>query len=124
MIDVLSVIFVWIAKIVTFLVIITIVIFFCRVFWLAVTHEGRKWYYYDVSKPWKGGYWSPTLPDTPPYNEYSWNPKSCRFEHKETGEPLYRWQKPLTRRENTKPRAKKKLPNGCVSCLMKPPQRF
>lgn len=50
-----------------------------------VTNGGRKWYYYDASKPWKGGYWTPLLPSAPPYNEYEWNPKTCRFEHKETG---------------------------------------
>lgn len=60
-----------------------------------VTNGGRKWYYYDPNKPWKGGYWTPLLPDHPPYNEYKWNPETCRFEHKKTGKPLYSWQEPV-----------------------------
>ena len=60
-----------------------------------VTNGGRKWYYYNPNKPWKGGYWSPLLPDYPPYNEYKWNPDTCRFEHKNTGRPLHPWDKPI-----------------------------
>ena len=63
--------------------------------WLMATNGGRKWYYYDPGRPWKGGYWEPLLPSTPPYNEYKWNPKTARFEHKVTGEPLQPWEKTL-----------------------------
>ncbi len=75
-----------------------------------VTNGGRKWYYYDSGKPWKGGYWTPLLPDTPPNNEYEWNPDTCRFEHRKTGEPLYSWQKPIKRYETTEYLKKKKRP--------------
>lgn len=63
--------------------------------WLIATNGGRKWYYYDPSRPWKGGYWEPLLPSTPPYNEFKWNPKTARFEHKVTGVPLHSWEKTL-----------------------------
>ncbi|MBD5251174.1 MAG: hypothetical protein HDS56_08405 [Barnesiella sp.] len=49
------------------------------------------WYYYYPNKPWEGGYWTPLLPDYPPYHEYKWNPDTCRFEHKQTGQPLHPW---------------------------------
>lgn len=59
------------------------------------TNGGRKWHYYNPSKPWKGGYYAPLLPDYPPYNEFIWNPETCRFEHKKTGQPLHPWQEPV-----------------------------
>lgn len=89
---------------------LTLIVFFCKFLWVMVTNGGRKWYYYDANKPWKGGYWTPLLPSTPPYNEYEWNPETCRFEHKETGEPLYPWQKPVKMHEIKKSYAKKKRP--------------
>lgn len=75
--------------------IIVLALFF-QFIWLAITNGGRKWYPYNPNKPWKGGYYEPLLPSTPPYNEYKWNPRTCRFEHKKTGAPLYPWQKPYT----------------------------
>lgn len=108
--SILWVIFSWILKGIVVLMMLAIVAFFCKFIWLTVTNGGRKWYYYDASKPWKGGYWTPLLPSTPPYNEYEWNPDTCRFEHKETGEPLCSWQKPVKRLEAKKSRAKKKRP--------------
>jgi len=108
--SILWVIFSWIVKIIVLLMIVTIVVFFCRFIWSMATNGGRKWYYYDPSKPWKGGYWTPLLPRTPPYNEYEWNPETCRYEHKETGVSLYSWQKPVTRHEISQPHAKKKRP--------------
>lgn len=80
------------------------VLFIVWFFRTMVTNGGRKWYYYNPNKPWKGGYWSPLLPDYPPYNEYKWNPTTCRFEHKVTGEPLYPWEK-ATRGQEKKPSA-------------------
>lgn len=85
----------WICKGIGYIMLVSWVWFFVRFIWVMVTNGGRKWYYYDPSKPWKGGYWTPLLPDYPPCNEYRWNPKTCRFEHKETGEPLYSWEKPV-----------------------------
>lgn len=93
------------------LMLLTMIAFFSKFVWTMVTNGGRKWYYYDASKPWKGGYWAPLLPSTPPYNEYKWNPDTCRFEHKETGKPLYSWQKPVKRHEVQKPHARKKQPD-------------
>lgn len=103
-------IFSWILKIIGFLMIISLIGFFCCFLRAMATNGGRKWYYYDPNKPWKGGYWTPLLPGTPPNNEYEWNPETCRFEHKETGVPLYSWQKHVTRREVKKPHSNKKLP--------------
>lgn len=103
-------IFSWIAKGIIILMMLTIVIFFCKFLWLMATNGGRRWYYYDPRKPWKGGYWTPLLPRTPPYNEYEWNSEMCRFEHKGTGKPLYSWQKPVSQREVSKPHVKKKRP--------------
>ena len=103
-------IFSWIMKGIVILMMLTIVAFLCKVLWLMVTNGGRKWYYYDASKPWKGGYWTPLLPSTPPYNEYEWNPNTCRYEHKETGEPLYLWQKPVKWHEVKRPYVNKKRP--------------
>ena len=103
-------IFSWIMKIIVLLMIVSIAVFFCKFIWSMATNGGRKWYYYDPRKPWKGGYCTPLLPRTPPYNEYEWNPATCRFEHKETGEPLYSWQRPVTRHEVSRPDTKKKRP--------------
>ena len=108
--NILWVIFSWIMKIIVVLMIVSIVVFFCKFIWSMATNGGRKWYYYDPSKPWKGGYWTPLLPRTPPYNEYEWNPATCRFEHKVTGEPLYSWQKPVTKHKDSRPHSKKKRP--------------
>ena len=108
--SVLWTIFSWIMKIIVLLMIVSIVVFFCKFIWSTATNGGRKWYYYDPRKPWKGGYWTPLLPRTPPYNEYKWNPATCRFEHKDTGEPLYSWQKPVTRHEVSRSDTKKKRP--------------
>lgn len=108
--NVIWVIFGCIMKIIVILIIISVIAFFCRFIWLIATNGGRKWYPYDPNKPWKGGYWSPLLPRTPPYNEYEWNPDTCRFEHKETGVPLHPWEKPVTRHEVTKCHAKKERP--------------
>lgn len=83
--SILWIIFSWIMKGIVILMMLTMIAFFCKFVWTMVTNGGRKWYYYDASKPWKGGYWTPLLPSAPPYNEYEWNPKTCRFEHKETG---------------------------------------
>ncbi|MBD5343886.1 MAG: hypothetical protein HDR90_02685 [Bacteroides sp.] len=85
-----------------YLSLISLVIFFFRCLYSVSTNGGRKWYYYNPSKPWKGGYWSPLLPDYPPYNEYEWNPETCRFEHKVTGKPLHSWQKPYTPSRNNR----------------------
>lgn len=108
--EILWTIFSWIVKGLCLLAIISIIAFICYFFWAIVTNGGRKWYYYDSSKPWKGGYWTPLLPRTPPYNEYKWNPETCRFEHKETGEPLFSWQEPVMRSDvsHKKPSARKK----------------
>lgn len=95
--DFLWTIFSWICKGFGVLAIISIVVFFGQFMWLMMTNGGRKWYYYNPSKPWKGGYWTPLLPSCPPYDEYAWNPVTCRFEHKKTGEPLHTWAKPLNR---------------------------
>lgn len=89
--DILWSIFGWILQGIGYLMLIGIVILFVRFLRTMATNGGRKWYYYNPSKPWKGGYWAPLLPDYPPYNEYKWNPETCRFEHKVTGEPLYPW---------------------------------
>lgn len=93
--EVLWMIFGLICKGIGILMLISFVCFFVSFFWAMVTNGGRKWYYYNPSKPWKGGYWAPQLPDYPPYNEYRWNPDTCRFEHKKTGEPLYPWEEPV-----------------------------
>ena len=103
-------IFSWIVKGIVILMIVSIIAFFYKCLWIMVTNGGRKWYYYDASKPWKGGYWTPILPSTPPYNEYEWNPETCRFEHKETCEPLYSWQKPVKRYEVKSSHVNKKRP--------------
>lgn len=108
--SILWIIFSWIMKGIVILMMLTMIVFFCKIIWTMVTNGGRKWYYYDASKPWKGGYWTPLLPLTPPYNEYEWNPNTCRFEHKETGQPLYSWQKPVKRHKVNKPHAKKTRP--------------
>lgn len=85
----------WICKGIGIMAILCIVIGFCSVIKCLVTDGNRKWYYYDPNKPWKGGYWAPLLPDYPPYNEYKWNPETCRHEHKVTGEPLFDWVQPM-----------------------------
>ncbi|MDE6581696.1 MAG: hypothetical protein K2K47_04130 [Duncaniella sp.] len=87
-------IFGWILKGVGYFSLAMLVVFFFRFLWVMTTNGGRKWYYYEPNKPWKGGYWTPLLPDHPPYNEYEWNPVTCRFEHKITHEPLHPWEKP------------------------------
>lgn len=74
---------------------LSLVIGICQFIKYSVTNGNRKWYYYEPNKPWKGGYWAPLLPDYPPYNEYEWNPETCRHEHKVTGEPLYDCKLPL-----------------------------
>lgn len=107
---ILYVIFSWIVKGIVILMIISVILFFCKFVWVMATNGGRKWYYYEPDKPWKGGYWAPLLPSTPPYNEYKWNPETYRFEHKETGEPLYPWEKPIKQHRDTKPHTKKKRP--------------
>lgn len=94
-------IFSWICKGVCVLIIISVALFLVSFFRAMVTNGGRKWYYYDHDKPWKCGYWSPMLPSRPPYNEYEWNPDTCRFEHKFTGEPLHPWEKPEVRHNRT-----------------------
>ena len=78
----------WILQGIGYLILIGIVILFVSFLRTMATNSGRKWYYYNPSKPWKGGYWTPLLPDYPPYNEYKWNPETRRFEHKVTGKPL------------------------------------
>ena len=78
----------WILQGIGYLILIGIVILFVSFLRTMATNGGRKWYYYNPSKPWKGGYWTPLLPDYPPYNEYKWNPETRRFEHKVTGKPL------------------------------------
>ncbi|MDE5652013.1 MAG: hypothetical protein K2L83_01795 [Muribaculaceae bacterium] len=88
--DILFTILGWILKGIGYLMLAGIVIFFVSILRAIATNGGRKWHYYNPSKPWKGGYWSPLLPDRPPYNEYKWNPTTCRFEHKVTGKPLDR----------------------------------
>ena len=91
--DLFWLIFGWILKIIGYL---SLTGLFIGVFYFLMTittNGGRKWYYYNPNKPWKGGYWTPLLPRYPPYNNYEWNPKTCRFEHKETGEPLFPWDK-------------------------------
>lgn len=88
-------IFSWICKGVGVLMLISVVVFFVSFIRSMVTNGGREWYYYNPNKPWKGGYWTPLLPDYPPYNEYRWNPETCRFEHKRTGEPLYPWEESI-----------------------------
>lgn len=95
--EVLWMIFGWICKGIGVLMLISIVCFFAKFLWTMATNGGRKWYFYNPSKPWKGGYWAPTLPKYPPYDNYRWNPETCRFEHKETGEPLHSWQEPVNR---------------------------
>lgn len=107
---ILYVIFSWIVKGIVILMIISVILFFCKFIWVMATNGGRKWYYYEPDKPWKGGYWAPLLPSTTPYNEYKWNPETCRFEHKETGKPLYPWEKPIKQHRDTKPHTKKKRP--------------
>ena len=92
-------IFGWILKVFGYFSLVMLVIGFFRFLWLMVTNGGRKWFYYDPGKPWKGGYWAPQLPDHPPYNEYEWNPVTCRFEHKTTHKPLYPWQEPAKQPE-------------------------
>ena len=92
--EILWTLFGWICKAICVLMMISLVIFFVRFLWIMATNGGRNWYYYNPSKPWKGGYWAPLLPDWPPYNEYKWNPQTCRFEHKKTGQPLHPWEKP------------------------------
>lgn len=72
-----------------------LIIGMCQFIKYSATNGNRKWYYYDPDKPWKGGYWAPLLPDYPPYNEYEWNPVTCRHEHKVTGEPLYDCKLPM-----------------------------
>lgn len=84
----------WICKGIGILMLISAVCFFASIIWNMVTNGGRKWYYYNPSKPWKGGYYAPLLPDYPPYNEYKWNPETCRFEHNKTGQPLNSEDKP------------------------------
>lgn len=93
--EVLWTIFGWICKGICVLMLISMVCFFASFIWNMVPNGGRKWYYYNPSKPWKGGYWAPLLPNYPPYNEYKWNSETCRFEHKKTGQPLYPWEKPI-----------------------------
>lgn len=98
--DLLWTFFGWISKGIGVLMFISVISFFASFIWNMVTNGGRKWYYYNPSKPWKGGYWSPILPDYPPYNEYRWNPDTARFEYKETGEPLHSWKEPITRKSS------------------------
>lgn len=88
-------IFGWICKGIGVLLLISLVFGFISYIQVIVRNGGRSWYYYNPSKPWEGGYWEPLLPSYPPYNEYKWNPKTCRFEHKKTGQPLHPWEKPL-----------------------------
>lgn len=63
--NILWIIFSWLMKIIIVLMIISIIAFFCKFIWLMVTNGGRKRYYYDPRKPWKGGYWTPLLPRIP-----------------------------------------------------------
>lgn len=53
-----------------------------------VTKGHRKWYYYDSDKPWKGGYFTPRLPNVDLYNDYTWSPERLRYEHKVSGQPI------------------------------------
>lgn len=91
--DFLVTVFGWVCKGAGYVMLIFVAILAVGMFWNLITGGGRKWYYYDSSRPWKGGYWAPLLPNHPPYNDYKWNPKTCRFEHKKTSEPLYPWEK-------------------------------
>ena len=95
--DVLWTLFGWICKGIGVLMLISVVWLFVSFIRAMVTNGGRRWYYYNPSKPWQGGYWTPLLPDYPPDNEYKWNPDTCRFEHKKTGEPLHSWEKPIAK---------------------------
>ncbi|MDE6196358.1 MAG: hypothetical protein K2F91_00655 [Muribaculaceae bacterium] len=85
-----------ILKVFCYFTLIAGVIYLGWFLYIIVTNGGLKWYYYNRSQPWKGGYWAPLLPDYPPYNDYEWNPATCRFEHKRTGKPLFDWQKPVS----------------------------
>lgn len=85
----------WICKGVSVMALLVLIIGVCHVIKFLVTNGNRKWHYYEPDKPWKGGYWAPLLPDYPPYNEYEWNPETCRHEHKVTGEPLYDCKQPM-----------------------------
>lgn len=85
----------WICKGVSVMALLILIIGVCHVIKFLVTNGNRKWHYYEPDKPWKGGYWAPLLPDYPPYNEYEWNPETCRHEHKVTGEPLYDCKQPM-----------------------------
>lgn len=95
--DFLWLIFGWIVKGIVILMMVWLVGAFIYFIWIMATNGGRKWYYYDASKPWKGGYWAPLLPLTPPYNDYKWNPDNCRFEHKVSCQPLCPCQQPVKR---------------------------
>ncbi|MBD5197094.1 MAG: hypothetical protein HDS89_06560 [Bacteroidales bacterium] len=101
--EVLWMIFGWICKGFCLMMMISLVLFFVCFFRSLVTNGGRKWYYYNPDKPWKGGYWTPLLPDYPPYNEYNWNPDTCRFEHKKTGKPLHPWEEPIATERKSDP---------------------
>lgn len=85
----------WICTGAFVMALLCLVIGMCQFIKYSVTNGNRKWYYYEPDKPWKGGYWAPSLPDYPPYNEYEWNPVTCRHEHKVTGEPLYDYKRPM-----------------------------
>ena len=91
--EVIWTVFGWICKGIVVLMLISAVCYFVAFICAMAMNDGRKWYYYDPGKPWKGGYWAPLLPDYPPYNEYKWNPQTYRFEHKASGEPLHNGQK-------------------------------
>lgn len=101
--EILWTIFGWICKSIGILILISLVCFFAGSIWNLVTNGGRKWYYYNPAKPWKGGYWAPLLPDFPPYDQYKWNPETCRFEHKKTGQALNPWEKPEAKNRTQAP---------------------
>lgn len=100
--DFLFAVFSWICKGIVVLMLIAGVLGFLSFCWVMITNGGRKWYYYNSSKPWKGGYWEPLLPGHPPYNDYRWNPDTCRFEHKITGQPLHPWETAQSHRSGAK----------------------
>ena len=58
-------IFGFIIKVLGYATLILAVIGFFRVLYL-MCGGGRKWRYYDPSRPWKGGFYEPLKPSIPP----------------------------------------------------------
>ena len=92
-------IFGWICKGIGVLMLLSLVWLFVSFIHNMATNGGRKWYY-NPSKPWKGGYWAPRLPYYQLYNEYEWNPETFRFEHNISGEPLHLWKEQMMNETN------------------------